>query len=707
MTTRTFASCLCTLTLLGLLAGCGGGGESPAPAAEVTAPVVPAPAPLVASATVLIGAAGGTVTGPDGVQVVIPAGVLDAATEIGIARDARGAPELGGMRLLSSVYAVTPHGSQFGESARISIPFNPAEVAPGTRPVIIKSQPGGTWTALVSDPVGSSLASDTSGFSFYAVGTCYTSRDVAVGGPDPLLYCPANHSLQLRLQDGSGVSLPVPRNSLGNQQPAMTVSTATTLNFTVEYNRPAGTNRNDLLSVQVLGAGLLPSQQPLTDFVVSNTVPVPSVSVAIDPSTVPLAGRPGGVVIRVKAFVTYTTDSFYFGCFCFKPASWTFEAEVPVRVIHVPPVEPAPAPVPVPTPAPIPVPAPVPAPPAAPGQGLVLVPALTPPPASAVAPTPAAPAATVPTFSTQPLSVTITAGQSTQFTVAVSGSPTPTLQWQLSTDGGVNWSNITGATGTAFNVINAAAGNDGQQFRAAASNSAGVVNSNPAVLSVTAAAPVTITTSSPLPPGTVNQPYSVTLAASGGTPPFTWGLASGPTFLTLNASTGQLSGTSTAAVATSYGLAIQVLDSSNPQQSANKTFDLVFDVPCDIGFGSTTVAGAPSTVGGKFCPQSSTAPGLPNGNGMVTAVWGDLTRGVSEYVGVSFYPATGQLESVSFSLNDPTRLWTYLCVPNVRVDYPQCSGITLDTVNGTVSFINTVVGSGTSPVFTLNGMLRY
>ncbi|HEX3461743.1 MAG TPA: Ig domain-containing protein, partial [Acidimicrobiales bacterium] len=37
-----------------------------------------------------------------------------------------------------------------------------------------------------------------------------------------------------------------------------------------------------------------------------------------------------------------------------------------------------------------------------------------------------------------------------------------------------------------------------------------------------AAAPVTITTTSPLPDATVNSPYSVTLQASGGTPPYAW-----------------------------------------------------------------------------------------------------------------------------------------------------------------------------------------
>ena len=55
-----------------------------------------------------------------------------------------------------------------------------------------------------------------------------------------------------------------------------------------------------------------------------------------------------------------------------------------------------------------------------------------------------------------------------------------------------------------------------------------------------------ITTGS-LPNGQVNVPYNATLAASGGTTPYTWSLTSGtlPAGLTLNASTGTISGTPT------------------------------------------------------------------------------------------------------------------------------------------------------------------
>src|SRR5205085_12612793 len=54
--------------------------------------------------------------------------------------------------------------------------------------------------------------------------------------------------------------------------------------------------------------------------------------------------------------------------------------------------------------------------------------------------------------------------------------------------------------------------------------------------------------STPPPSGTVNQAYSASLAATGGTPPYSWAIASGalPPGLSLNAS-GAISGTPTAA----------------------------------------------------------------------------------------------------------------------------------------------------------------
>src|SRR6185503_9660906 len=62
---------------------------------------------------------------------------------------------------------------------------------------------------------------------------------------------------------------------------------------------------------------------------------------------------------------------------------------------------------------------------------------------------------TPPTITTQPVNQTVTAGQAATFTAAATGSPTPTLQWQVSADGGVNFSNVSGATSTMLSFATA------------------------------------------------------------------------------------------------------------------------------------------------------------------------------------------------------------------------------------------------------------
>jgi hypothetical protein len=96
-----------------------------------------------------------------------------------------------------------------------------------------------------------------------------------------------------------------------------------------------------------------------------------------------------------------------------------------------------------------------------------------------------------------------------------------------------------------------------------------------ASLSITITAsvtPVQITTSS-LPDGETGSSYSTTLAASGGTTPYTWSISSGslPAGLTLSSS-GQISGTPTATGTSSF--TVQVTDSSSPAQSATANLSI-------------------------------------------------------------------------------------------------------------------------------------
>jgi hypothetical protein len=89
-----------------------------------------------------------------------------------------------------------------------------------------------------------------------------------------------------------------------------------------------------------------------------------------------------------------------------------------------------------------------------------------------------------------------------------------------------------------------------------------------------AAQAVAVATTS-LPYGTVNGAYSATLAATGGTGPYTWSILSGslPAGLSLDPTGGVISGTPTAAGVSSFSL--QVSDSSSPAQSAGAAFNLV------------------------------------------------------------------------------------------------------------------------------------
>lgn len=87
-----------------------------------------------------------------------------------------------------------------------------------------------------------------------------------------------------------------------------------------------------------------------------------------------------------------------------------------------------------------------------------------------------------------PLSQTVRAGTSVTFTALAIGSPTPSPRWQLSTDDGMSYNDIPGATSTTFSFT-AIPAQDGNRFRAVFTNSGGSVTSNVAVLGVTTGPP--------------------------------------------------------------------------------------------------------------------------------------------------------------------------------------------------------------------------
>ena len=137
---------------------------------------------------------------------------------------------------------------------------------------------------------------------------------------------------------------------------------------------------------------------------------------------------------------------------------------------------------------------------------------------------------TLPTVTTNPTSVTVITGQTASFSAAATGLPTPTVQWQVSTNGGSTFTNVGGATSDTYS-LSTVLGDNGYQFRAVFTNVVGPATTTAATLTVNVQPPLTITTTT-LPGGTVNTKsapasYSTTLNATGGNPPYKWKVTAG------------------------------------------------------------------------------------------------------------------------------------------------------------------------------------
>lgn len=108
--------------------------------------------------------------------------------------------------------------------------------------------------------------------------------------------------------------------------------------------------------------------------------------------------------------------------------------------------------------------------------------------------------------------------------------------------------------------------------------------------------PLQITTPSPLPPGTIGQPYSTQLAATGGTAPYAgWVVTAGtlPTGLTLASGAGIISGTPTVVQTTTP--TIRVTD--NTASTASKAFSITINPA--------------STADNRYCSANETVVNLP------------------------------------------------------------------------------------------------
>jgi alpha-tubulin suppressor-like RCC1 family protein len=109
-----------------------------------------------------------------------------------------------------------------------------------------------------------------------------------------------------------------------------------------------------------------------------------------------------------------------------------------------------------------------------------------------------------PRIISQPLSDTVTEGEPATFNSVAEGNPAPTVQWEVSTDGGVSWGNVPGATSSSLTIPATTASESGYEYRAVYTNLAASVTTNVAKLTVQGIPVIT------------TQPASATVAVGGG-----------------------------------------------------------------------------------------------------------------------------------------------------------------------------------------------
>jgi hypothetical protein len=99
------------------------------------------------------------------------------------------------------------------------------------------------------------------------------------------------------------------------------------------------------------------------------------------------------------------------------------------------------------------------------------------------------------TISAQPSSTSVTQGNSATFTVTAAATlPTATIayQWQVSTDAGTTWSNVSGATSSSLTLSSVQSGSNGYRYRCRLSASLSLIYTASATLTVLTGGKLTI-----------------------------------------------------------------------------------------------------------------------------------------------------------------------------------------------------------------------
>ena len=223
-------------------------------------------------------------------------------------------------------------------------------------------------------------------------------------------------------------------------------------------------------------------------------------------------------------------------------------------------------------------------------------------------------------LSFSPPTVTLGIGANTNLTLTLSGTAPAGLVVTLTSDN----PNVAGVPptvnipqGQSTASVTVTAGSAGTAHITAAANLPGIANGT-ATISVVTAPTITNT---PLPNGVVGAAYTASETATGGTTPYTYSATGLPAGLSINSSTGVISGTPTTATSGAVPVTITATDSTSPTHATASTTGLTITIGGSLAITSNPLPNgvvgaaynASETASGGTTPYTYAATGLPAG----------------------------------------------------------------------------------------------
>jgi hypothetical protein len=280
---------------------------------------------------------------------------------------------------------------------------------------------------------------------------------------------------------------------------------------------------------------------------------------------------------------------------------------------------------------------------------------------------------------TNPTNQTVCDGGTATFTASASGVPAPTVQWEVSTNGGGSFAPIPGATSTTL-TFTATASQNGNQYRAVFTNSSGTATSTAATLTVV----VTVTTD-PLDQSVCQGSTASFSTTASGIGPFSFVWKKGATIL----NTGDLGGR----VTITSGSNSSTLSISNVQASDAGTYSVETTGTCGTATQSASLT-LDSTPPSITCPANVTVEATCPSGAIATYT---APEGTDSCPGVTTTRTAGQASGSVFPIGSSTVTYTATdasgnstsCSFTVTVLTPQAvlqnliASVTASSLNGT------------------------